>query len=209
MFYTLSRRYRFRRFAVLRSMPLSSAPNSCAVISRCRSRAPSSNGIAYVPSSSRLLQTARPSRSQYKIFTRSLRRLVNTNTCPSHCAQVAYVCLVYGAAGSSFPCSCLQCGNLFRSWLKIEILGSVIGTATDDSAFVAPLHNFQIGNSDPAGHFFQSEQSFFAQSLATSFETGFLADGANDTDGESTTITGTESSSIQNLYDFLIIMRVQ
>jgi putative transposase len=35
------------------------------------------------PSSSRLLQTARPSRSQYRIFTRSLRRLVNTNRCPA------------------------------------------------------------------------------------------------------------------------------
>src|SRR5579883_1466861 len=64
-------------------MPLSSAPNSCAVISRCRSRMPSANGTAYVPSSSRLLQTARPSRSQYRIFTRFLRRLVNTNRCPA------------------------------------------------------------------------------------------------------------------------------
>src|SRR5205814_10567989 len=38
---------------------------------------------SYVPSSKRLLQTARPSRSQYRIFTRSLRRLVNTNRCPA------------------------------------------------------------------------------------------------------------------------------
>src|SRR5579883_2637340 len=82
MFYESARRYRFRRFAVLRSMPLSSAPNSCAVISR-RCSAPSPNGTAYVPSSSRLLQTAKPSRSQYRIFTRSLRRLVNTNRCPA------------------------------------------------------------------------------------------------------------------------------
>ena len=34
MFYTSGRRYRLRRFAVLRSIPLRSAPNSCAVVSR-------------------------------------------------------------------------------------------------------------------------------------------------------------------------------
>ena len=37
MFYVPARRYRLRRVAVLRSIPLSSAPNSCAVISRRRS----------------------------------------------------------------------------------------------------------------------------------------------------------------------------
>jgi hypothetical protein len=83
MFLDTVARHRFRRFAVLRSMPLSSAPNSCAVISRRRSVPPSPNGTAYVPSSSRLLHTAKPSRSQYKILTRSFRRLVKTNRCPA------------------------------------------------------------------------------------------------------------------------------
>src|SRR5215831_4606270 len=48
MFYVLVRRYRLRRIAVLRSVPLSSAPNSCAVISRRRSAPASPNGTAYV-----------------------------------------------------------------------------------------------------------------------------------------------------------------
>ena len=42
---TALRRYRLRRLAWLRSMPLNSAPNSCAVISRRTSPA-SENGIA-------------------------------------------------------------------------------------------------------------------------------------------------------------------
>jgi len=47
----------------------------------------SPNGTAYVPSSNRLLHTANPSRSQYRIFTRSLRRLANTNRCPAKAIQ--------------------------------------------------------------------------------------------------------------------------
>ena len=60
MFYVPARRYRLRRVAVLRSMPLSSAPNSCAVISRRRLHRRPPDGIAYVPSSRRLLQIGKP-----------------------------------------------------------------------------------------------------------------------------------------------------
>src|SRR5712691_11130482 len=67
-------------------MPLNSAPNSCAVISR-RGCSPSSNGIAYVPCSNRLAHTANPSRSQYRIFTRSRLRLANTNRCPANASS--------------------------------------------------------------------------------------------------------------------------
>src|SRR5712692_7798955 len=67
-------------------MPLNSAPNSCAVISR-RGCSPSSNGIAYVPCSNRFAHTANPSRSQYRIFTRSRLRLANTNRCPANASS--------------------------------------------------------------------------------------------------------------------------
>src|SRR6266853_4110021 len=67
-------------------MPLNSAPNSCAVIS-CRGCSPSSNGIAYVPCSNRFAHTANPSRSQYRIFTRSRLRLANTNRCPANASS--------------------------------------------------------------------------------------------------------------------------
>src|SRR5229473_1646433 len=68
-------------------MPLNSAPNSCAVIS-CRGCSPSSNGIAYVPCSNRFAHTANPSRSQYRIFTRSRLRLANTNRCPANASSL-------------------------------------------------------------------------------------------------------------------------
>jgi len=59
---------RLRRLAWLRSIPLNNAPDSCAVISRHRSAASSPNGMAWAPSSSRLLHTAKPSRSQHRNF---------------------------------------------------------------------------------------------------------------------------------------------
>lgn len=143
----------------------------------CRQSIPSSNidncarvsdtvpvsafGQTNLPRSKRFENRQRPSPSNHSSLMRSPRRPRKTNKWPSHCTRVVHVCLVDGVAGFSFLCSCLQCGNLLRSRLEIEVLGSVIGAATDDSAFVAPLHNFQIGNSDPAGHFFQSEEPFF------------------------------------------------
>jgi hypothetical protein len=68
-------------------MPLRMAPNSCAVISRRRSSALSASGIAYVPSSNRLLHIANPSRSQYRILRRSRRRLAKTNKCPPNASS--------------------------------------------------------------------------------------------------------------------------
>lgn len=40
-----------------------------------------------MPSSKRLLQIANPSRSQYRILTRSRRRLLNTNRCPANASS--------------------------------------------------------------------------------------------------------------------------
>ena len=71
-----ARRCRFRRAAVPRSMPLSSAPNSSTLTSRpCEPASP--DGIAGVPASNRLVQIANPSRSQYKILSRSRGWLAN------------------------------------------------------------------------------------------------------------------------------------
>ena len=119
MFYNSARRYRLRRFAVLRSMPLNNAPNSWAVISRRRSP-PSPSRTAYVPSSSRLLQTAKPSRSQYRIFTRSLRRLANTNRCPLEESELA---LRIMAREDRFSRRML--GRAFREFLDVSGQGRV------------------------------------------------------------------------------------
>ncbi len=89
MFYAPLRRYRFRRFAVLRSIPLNSAPSSCAVISRWRSAQPSPNGTAYVPSSSAACTRQRSHRDpEYWEFSPGpCAGLANTNRCPANASN--------------------------------------------------------------------------------------------------------------------------
>src|ERR1051326_541334 len=74
VFYAAFWRYRLRRDACSRSMPLSSAPSSSVVISM-RVASTSPEGMAYVPVSIRFAQIAKPSRSQYRILTLSRRLL--------------------------------------------------------------------------------------------------------------------------------------
>jgi len=62
-------------------MPSSNTPSSQAAISL---RPVSANGNWNVPTSSRLYQMVQPSRSQYRIFSRSLRRLQNTSRWPEN-----------------------------------------------------------------------------------------------------------------------------